>query len=213
MARKLAWVVVLVLAVAPFGALSGSLEVQALFDGGALLEVAGKHKLLRVGESFAGYTLIEVTATEAVVEYGGQRHVKRIVRRISSDYQTPERRQTTIQRNAQQQYRTRALINRRKVEVLVDTGANVVAMSTGHARNLGIDLSSSLRGQVETAGGRVLARIVSLESVEVGGIRVDNVRAAVLDGDNPRTILLGMSYLSHLDMKEDRGILLLSREW
>jgi aspartyl protease family protein len=108
---------------------------------------------------------------------------------------------------------TTAQINGRSVEVLVDTGANVVAMNTDHARKLGVDLKSGKPASVETAGGVVKARFVVLRSVNLGGIKVNNVQASVIEGEFPGTILLGMTYLQHVDIQEENGVLSLTRNW
>ena len=76
-----------------------------------------------------------------------------------------------------------------------------------------MDYSAGTSGQVETASGNVNAWLVTLDSVNVGGIRVDNVRASVVDGDFPATILLGMTFLKHVEMQESNGVLSLSRTW
>ena len=55
--------------------------------------------------------------------------------------------------------------------------------------------------------------MVTLRSVEVGGIRVENVRATVTAGEYPSTVLLGMSYLQHVELREREGVLSLSRAW
>ena len=52
-----------------------------------------------------------------------------------------------------------------------------------------------------------------LDSVDVGGIRVDGVRASVIEGEHPRAILLGMTYLKHVEMREKNGVLQLSRDY
>ena len=97
--------------------------------------------------------------------------------------------------------------------MLVDTGANVVALNSAQAGTLGVDYSAGTTARVETASGMVNAWYVTLQSVDVGGIRVDNVEATVVEGDFPSTILLGMTYLRHVKMEETDGVLSLSRTW
>jgi aspartyl protease family protein len=55
------------------------------------------------------------------------------------------------------------------------------------------------------------AHVITLNSVAVGGIEVNNVPALVVEGSYPATILLGMSYLQHVKLQEHNGILSLSR--
>jgi aspartyl protease family protein len=66
---------------------------------------------------------------------------------------------------------------------------------------------------LETASEKVNGWQVRLRSVDVGGLRVDGVEAVVIDGDFPATILLGMSYLKHVKIKENQGIMTLYRAY
>ena len=188
-------------------------EVQALFTNAAMLKVQGKSKLLKVGQSFGGVTLLAATSRFATIELDGQRRELAVSQRITGNYQRPTERTVSIPRDSALQYQVQAAINGRAMTVMVDTGANVVAMNSGHAASLGIDFRAGTPAQVETASGVVAAWVVALQSVDVGGIRVDNVRASVVEGTHPTTVLLGMTYLRHVQMNEKNGILLLSRDY
>ena len=189
------------------------IEVEALFTDAAVLQVDGQRKMLRVGQSFNGVTLVEAQSRIATLEVDGEPMVVGISRRIGTRYETAEAQVVNIPRNAQLQYQTTATINGRSTQVLVDTGANLVALNSNHARALGVDYASGTPAQMETASGPVRAWLVTLRSVDVGGILVDNVQASVLEGDFPSTVLLGMTYLRHLKMQEADGVLSLSRTW
>lgn len=190
-----------------------SIEVEALFTNAAVLQIGGERKMLKVGQTFRGVTLIAAHSATATLEVDGRQMELGISQRIGANYQEPEAKVVTIQRDARLQYQTTASINGRGVQVLVDTGANVVALNSSHARMLGVDFSAATPSKVETASGLVNAWIVTLGSIDVGGIRVDNVQASVVEGDFPATILLGMTYLQHVEIKENNGILSLSRAW
>jgi aspartyl protease family protein len=192
---------------------SPSIEVEALFTNAAVLQIGGERKMLKVGQSFRGVTLVAAHSGTATVEVDGRQVELGISQRIGANYQQPEAKVVTIQRDARLQYQTTARINGRGVQVLVDTGANVVAMNSAHASALGVDFSAGTPSRVETASGLVNAWIVTLGSIDVGGIRVDNVRASVVEGGFPATILLGMTYLQHVEIKENNGVLSLSRAW
>lgn len=194
-------------------AASPVIEIEALFTDAAVISVDGQRKMIRVGETFKGVTLLSAYSRTATLEVDGKQMVLGISRRIGSTYTEPEEERVTIQRNELLQYLTTARINGRSVQVLVDTGANVVAMNTEHARQLGVDLAAGQPSRVETASGFVQARFVTLRSVSLGGIRVENVQASVIEGDFPATILLGMTYLQHVDIQEENGVLSLSRSW
>ncbi len=189
------------------------IEVEGLMTDAAVLKIDGERKMLKVGQTFKGVTLISAYSRTATVEVDGQQMVLGISRRIGANYQEPAEKVVTIQRDATLQYRTTATINGRQVSVLVDTGANIVAMNSAHAQSLGIDPEEGQPSRVETASGMVPARVVKLHFVDVGGIRVDNVQASVVEGDFPGTILLGMTYLQHVEMQENNGVLSLIRAW
>jgi aspartyl protease family protein len=210
---SLAMLIALVLGAGESFSATPSIEVEALLPDTAVLKIDGQRKTLKVGQSFGGVTLIAAYSRTATLEVDGQQMVVGISRRIGSNYQQPKEQVVTIQRDAMLQYHTTASINGRQVQVMVDTGANVVAMSSAQAQALGIDYKAGIPSKVETASGVIPAHIVTLRSVSVGGILVNNVRASVVEGDFPATILLGMTYLQHVKMKEHNGLLSLSRAW
>ncbi|MEP0203694.1 MAG: TIGR02281 family clan AA aspartic protease [Halioglobus sp.] len=197
----------------PSVAQTTGLEVQALFPNAAVVMINGERQTLRAGDTKSGITLIEADARVAVFEINGKKHELGVSQRISSNYVQPEKRQVTIKRDARLQYNTTASINGKRTPVLVDTGANLVALSSQQATRLGIDYTSGMASKVETASGLTNAWRVTLGSVDVGGIAVENVQASVIEGDYPTSVLLGMSYLRHVEMRESGGVLMLSREW
>lgn len=188
-------------------------EVEALFTDAAVLQIDGQRKMLKTGQSYKGVTLLEAHSGKATVEIEGEAVVLDLSRRIGTRYEQAETRQVSIARDAALQYQTTATINGRTTVVLVDTGANVVALNSAHARALGVNYTEGAPARVETASGSVNAWLVTLRSVDVGGIQVNNVEASVVEGDFPATILLGMTYLRHVKMSEADGVLSLSRAW
>ena len=192
---------------------SPDIEVEALFTDAAVLRIDGQRKMLRTGQSFGGVTLVEAYSRTATLEVNGATMVLGLSRRVGTNYESPGARVVEIPRDAQLQYQTTATINGKRVQVLVDTGANVVAMNSRHAAALGVDYRAGLPGQVETAGGILRAWQVTLRSVDVGGIQVEGVQASVVEGDFPVDVLLGMTFLRHVEMQETNGVLSLSRSW
>jgi aspartyl protease family protein len=190
-----------------------SVTVEALLPNTAVLMINGQRKTLKAGDSFQGVKLLSADASIAVLEINGERQRLGLNRNITTNYVAPERRQLDIPRNDRMQYITTGLINGRSIQVMVDTGANVVAMNGRQATALGINYQAGVPSKLETASSVIDAWMVNLQSVEVGGIRVENVRATVAEGDYPSTILLGMSFLQHVEMRERDGVLSLSRAW
>ena len=193
--------------------LAQEIEVLGLFKGAALLEVDGEQKLLKVGQVWKGVSLLEANSRAALADIDGKRVKLTVSKRISSNFTVPETRRVLIRKNDPRQYITTAEINGRRTTVMVDTGANIVAMSSITARAVGIDYEQGAPSQVATASGVVSAWTVTLDSVDVGGIRIDGVQASVLQGSFPEVVLLGMSYLQHVELNERDGVLSLTSKY
>jgi aspartyl protease family protein len=116
-----------------------------------------------------------------------------------------ERHETILEREGNGHFYTHARINDRElIHFVVDTGASVVALTVDDARRLGIPVDPAEFAIVgEGAGGPVRGKDLMLESVEVDGKRVENVRAVVLEGSN--LALLGQAYLSRMGEVEMSG--------
>ena len=82
---------------------------------------------------------------------------------------------------------------------MVDTGASVIALTERDADRLGIRPSrNAFTASVSTANGIVRAAPVMLNSVDIGGLVVRDVRALVVPGGALSENLLGLSYLTRL---------------
>ncbi len=115
-----------------------------------------------------------------------------------------ERIETTLERERNGHFYTYAEVNGEPVRFVVDTGASFVALTVKDAKRLGIPFSPTEFEIIgEGASGLVRGKIVQLESVEIEGKRVTNVKAAILEGS--RLSLLGQSYLSRMGEVQMRG--------
>jgi len=103
-------------------------------------------------------------------------------------------------------------VNGRRLDVLVDTGASMVALTHEDARRLGIsprDADYTLA--VQTANGQSRFAPVLLDRVTLGGIEVRGVQAAVAEPGRLAQTLLGMSFLSRLQRVDMRpGVMILT---
>jgi len=187
-----------------------SIQVLGLFKDRAVVTIDGKRRTLVPGEpSPEGVVLITADSESAVLEFDGHRRTFELGRRITTVYRPPEARPTlTIAPNGIGMYHVPGSINGFAVQFLVDTGATLVAINRGTARRLGIDyLVEGTPGRARTANGDVATYQVKLARVRVGGIELRDVAASVVDGDYPRDVLLGNSFLNRLEMRR-RGQLL-----
>lgn len=106
---------------------------------------------------------------------------------------------TEIQSTSNGHYVTKAQINHRSVDVLVDTGASAVALSYEDAEMVGLKPHSlDFNVAVSTANGMGKAAKVMLSNVEIDGVRVRDVEGLVLQEGVMRGTLLGMSFLGRL---------------
>lgn len=97
------------------------------------------------------------------------------------------------------------------IDVMVDTGATMVALSYEDARRAGIFVrDSDFTQRVRTANGMASVAPVTLPRVTIGDITVANVEAVVSQPGRLATSLLGMTFLGRLGRAELRnGVLLL----
>ncbi len=105
-----------------------------------------------------------------------------------------------------------AVLNKEvRAQLLVDTGASIIVLSSEMAGKLGVDMSSVRKKDLiplQMGDGRqVDARYVRLKSVSVEGVEAKNVDAAILPEGavkpNFKDGLLGMSFLKRVNFSID----------
>ena len=96
--------------------------------------------------------------------------------------------------------------NGRSLDMLVDTGASVVALTPASARRLGLHpAASEYTLQMSTANGVTKAAPVMLDEIRIGDVVVRGVPAVVFSGDGLSVDLLGMTFLKRLSKFEVGG--------
>ena len=114
-------------------------------------------------------------------------------------------REVVLAQNREGHYIAPGAINGADVVFLLDTGATTISIPSGVARRLGLRGGSPT--QVRTASDIITVQSVVLDRVTIGPITRRRVRAHV----NPRMpgdqVLLGMSFLRHLELvQRDRTL-------
>ena len=110
-------------------------------------------------------------------------------------------------------YYARAEINGRPIDVLVDSGASLVALTYDDARAAGLSIrDSDYTQRVSTANGSARVAPVTLDRVSIGDITVRDVPAAVSEPGSLATSLLGMSFLGRLQQIDIRSGVLVLKE-
>jgi aspartyl protease family protein len=121
-------------------------------------------------------------------------------------------RSMSISRGDDGHFNVEAVIDGRRMDFLVDTGASVIALREGDAARLGIHPAArDYTANVSTANGTVRAARVELNRVEVGALTVRNVAALVLPDAALGRNLLGMSFLSRVRWEHRNGRLVLEQ--
>lgn len=97
-------------------------------------------------------------------------------------------------------------INGQAVRFLVDTGATDVAISVETAQKIGVPYGPRIT--VMTAAGPAAGWRTRLDSVSLGPVVLENVRAIITPGLG-REALLGMSFLQYFNMRQEGDQLIL----
>ncbi|SMF23303.1 aspartyl protease family protein [Alteromonadaceae bacterium Bs31] len=190
------------------------IEVKGLFSGSAVLLIDGKQRLLKKGKtSPEGVRLLEADSRQATVEVDGKQQTLRLSRRVGAEYSEPKYAEVRLPSGDFGHYVTSGRINASSVQFMVDTGASVIAISSQGASALGLSFRDGAPVQVATANGMVAGFQITLNSVSVGNLTLNNVTAVVIEGDSPNTILLGNSFLSRVNMRVEEGVLILQSRY
>lgn len=194
-------------------AADNGVKVIALFANKALMQVGNKQKIVKTGETFEGVLLQSASGRGAVVVIDGKPVKLGLNQSIAGTFKKRERTSLKIYPDSIGMYFVDGSINGQKTRFLVDTGATFVTLSGNKANQLGIDFRKGTPNTVQTATAMVQAWVVKLDSVSVGGIRVSNVDATVIAGEQPSDVLLGNSFLEHTQMQKAGAVLELKKRF
>lgn len=179
--------------------------------GIALLFAAGTYTLLNIGD-FAPSGLTGIAARNASdASTGSADGFQDSVARSYTKSAGSAGRSVELQAQRNGHYFAEAEINGRQVDVMVDTGATMVALTYEDALRAGFSpRRSDFTHRVSTANGIARVAPVLIDRIQIGDILVRDVRAAVLEEGKLGTTLLGMSFLSKLSsvsMRQGRLVL------
>ena len=207
--RSLQYLALALLAVSAAPAFAATVMVMSLAPGRADLVVNGTAvRTLREGQtSPEGVTLVSATPQAAVIDADGKRYTLRLGQSTVATLM--------LRANPGGTFLTTAYINGVPVQVMLDTGASTVAINRDDARRMGIDYASGRRVVYQTANGPATAWLVTLGSVQLGEIVVSNVAASVVEGGSEQlpVVLLGSTFLQHVDMQRSGDTLTIIKRW
>ncbi len=114
-----------------------------------------------------------------------------------------------LDRDPSGHFQTEASVNGQSLPFVVDTGADIVALTITDARRAGLYVDpTGFTVIAEGASGPVKGQRVTLDRIELGGRTIEHVPAAILEGLGRN--LLGQSVLTQLggvEMKGDKMVL------
>lgn len=181
-----------------------NIMVVGLFKDKAVVEVDGQQHFLNVGEtSPEGLKLIAANSNNATFEINGEKQIFPLGDRINSNYIEAEKKTAVTLWPTNGMYTATGNINGYTISFLVDTGASTIAMNAATASRLGIDYRLGQQVGIRTASGKSVGYKVKLDYVQLDQIKLHNVDAVVLDGEEPSVTLLGMSFLGQLDIEHN----------
>ncbi len=195
-------------------AASPSVKVLALFTDKAMVMIDGERHLMKKGQTLNGVTLLSATGRGAEVRLpSGQKKKLGLNQRISTAYRKSAKVKHTVYADPNGMFQLEGKINDRQTRFLLDTGATYVAMSQREADRLGLVYEGNRKSLIQTASEIVPVWNVKLDSVGVGRISIPQVDAVVFQGNHPSTVLLGMSFLQHLNLQRNGASMVLEQKF
>jgi len=201
--------------VAAFDEDDKTILVLGLFKDRAVIRIGEKQRMLRVGvKSPEGVMLIEADSEKAVLEIDGKKDTYYLGQHVSSHFKKAEIKGEANIWPVNGMYMVGGTINGHPVKFMVDTGATWISMNSHHAKRIGLDYRvSGKRSSVSTASGVEQVFIVNLDRVKIADIELHHVEAAVLEGNSPTEILLGMSFLDRVEIQRKGRMMTLKKKW
>lgn len=112
-----------------------------------------------------------------------------------------------LKQNRYGHYVVNGQINNTPVTFLLDTGATVISIPEKIASKL--HLKKGYPAQSRTANGIITVYHTRLKKVGIGSIQLNNIRASINPHMAGNEILLGMSFMKHLEMIQKGNELIL----
>ena len=161
-------------------------------------------KRLGKGMTILGWILLLVLLTVYFSSYLAKQHNPN---QDLSFSQTAQFKQVQLQQNRNGHYVASGMINNKPVTFMLDTGATDISIPEKVAQKL--KLKAGMKIPVHTANGQIEVYATTLDHVSLGAIKLHNIRANINPYMQGEEILLGMSFLKHLDFSQQGNQLLI----
>jgi len=203
-------------ALAALPACATDVTLIGIFPGKAVITVnRGVPRTISTGERTSeGVLLVSTGHDQAVLEIDGVKQTLDMGQHFetAAASESPGPQHVTLARDSNGHFMTDAQVNGGHVRFMVDTGATLVSLPLADAQRLGIDFTKGrLSYSIVADGRRVPSWRVTLDSVTVGDVTVYNVEGSVTQGTG--LALLGMSFLSRMEMRNDGQNLVLTKRY
>lgn len=201
--------------IAPGLAQATEVAVAGLFPGKAVLVIdGGRPTTVGVGQrTRGGVKVVSVQGEQVVVEIDGARETLRLGQRVVKSAATTEAPTVNLTADSRGHFLASGSINGAPMRFLIDTGASMVALSRSDAERARIDyLKHGRPSMSQTANGLVRTWIVKLAEINLAGVSLHQVDAAVHDSELP-VALLGMSVLNRMEMQRAGDSLTLRKRY
>lgn len=194
-------------------ALAVDVGVVGLFPGKAVLVIDGSApRTVPVGANVSGVRLIAVDQDSATVEIAGKRQRLAIGQHAHAGGDGGDAQSTSLTADGRGHFITTGTVNGATIRFMVDTGATSVALGASDARRANVSTANARPVMVQTANGITQGWVVTLNSVRVGDVTLNEVEGIVHQHDMPMA-LLGMSFLNRMEMKRDGQTMTLRKRY
>jgi aspartyl protease family protein len=192
---------------------AATINVVGVFPGKAVVAVDGAApRSIAVGESVAGFKLVAVGADAATFLVDGKRQTIAMGSYLGGK-SASSRASTMVTLDGRGHYMADGAINGVPTRFLVDTGATLVILSANEATRLGVSYRQAPQAMARTANGTVPYRVVKLDRIRVGDVEINNVEAGVMESGFDGPTLLGMSFLSRMEVSRDGQNMVLTKRF
>jgi aspartyl protease family protein len=190
-------------------------NIVGLFSNKAIVMInGGKPKTLSVGQSSEGVKLLAADSKSATLKIEGKTKQLGMGQAASVGGSASNSVQSaTLYADSRGHYVSDCQINGATLKFMLDTGATSVALNSGDAQFANIDWRRGEPELTNTANGVVTSYRVTIATLKIGGITLNQVEGIVLEGGSPSVVLLGMSALNRLEMKRQDIALTLTKKY
>lgn len=187
--------------------LAGLMSTKAL-----LMIDGGEPQAVRVGETLDGVKLLAIQNDQAIVEIGGKKRPLRIGQHAVGSVAADGMGKIVLTANEQGHFYANGSVNGTAIRFMVDTGATLISLGLSDAKRLGLDFNKGQKALSNTANGQAVVSRVQLDLVRIGDVTLRNVDAVIHQTDMP-IALLGMSFLSRMEMNNDGNTMTLKKRF